>query len=363
MSEKTLRVLSCVPQQRYSFIEKLQWVNAMANKHHPDIFVLPQEYHSGLQAVMFAGKTDEQLVYTENQIIIPYLKLAERYNMGITVGAIVKDEAIGENRERVWVIDPEKGVTGRADKIMLPAYDHVDAGGAAQVFPEQVLENRAQAFECKGARISVLFCWEAFSSFIWHAISRAQPDFVVSMIKFGVCGWPQKEKINGKSLVKGFGFGADGGWIERLQMAARWDIAAPIVCSTNSWDLPNKAGALAGVILPWEEKETSGEYARPARTSSLWNSKEQGKGNIAEHVQVNEVDFLYWRFIRAHKFTLNEETGEWPSSEARSFTMSWKVRRMERGLTGLPALNAPSGAKPFAKKQVSKQNKQGALFA
>jgi len=353
--KKTLRVLSCVPQQKYSFAEKVAWVDEMAALHKPELFVCPQEYHSGIQSVFFAGKTDEKLIYEEQEVITPYLALSVKHGMGITVGAVVRCSITNENRERIWVIDPKLGVTGHVDKMMLPAYDHVDAGGRADVFPEQNLENRAQAFECMGARVGVLFCWEVFSGYIWHALSRAQPDFVVSMIKFGVNGWPQKAKQNGKSIVTGFGFGADGGWTERLQMAARWDLAAPIICSTNSWDLPNKCGALSGMILPWEEKETKGEYARPARNSSLWTSRSEGKGNIKEHVQVDEVDFLYWRMIREHKFSLNEVTGEWPSSEARTLTMCWKVKRMERTFCGLPRLMAAAGSKPAVKSKVSKQ--------
>jgi hypothetical protein len=39
------------------------------------------------------------------------------------------------------------------------------------------------------------------------------------------------------------------------KMGSTYDLAAPIVCATNAWRLPRKAGALAGVILPWEENE------------------------------------------------------------------------------------------------------------
>lgn len=354
--KKTLRVLSCVPEQKYRFADKLAWVDQMAAQHKPELFVCPQEFHGGIQAVFFKDKTDEKMVYEEQEIVTPYLALARKHSMGITVGAVIRDPKSNENRERIWVIDPTLGVTGYADKMMLPAYDHVDAGGRAEVFPEQNMENRAQAFECMGARVSILFCWEVFSSYIWHAISRAQPDMVVSMIKFGVNGWPRKAKENGVSVVTGFGFGADGGWTERLQMAARWDVACPIICSTNSWDLPNKAGALAGMLLPWEEKETKGEYARPARSSTVWNSLTLGKGKIPEHVQVDQVDFLYWRLIREHKFTLNEATGEWPSSEARHLTMSWKVRRMERAFVGIPKLMAPIDAKKAVKAIATKQH-------
>ncbi len=348
--DKSLKVLSCVPQQRYLFADKLAWAEAQLKKHKPDVMILPQEYHGGIQSIFFAGRTDEKISYKPEEILDPYTLLSAQYDTGICVGAVIDCPDLRERRERIYVIDPKQGVTGFADKMTLPAYDHIDAKGKTKIWPETNMENRSMVFDIKGARVGILFCWEAFSSYIWHAMSRAQPDFVASMIKFGVNGWPQKAKDEDKqSIVTGFGFGDDGGWTERLHMAAKWDLACPIICSTNSWDLPNKAGALAGQILPWEEKETQGEYARPARSSTLWSSKSMGKGNIQEHVQVDQVDYLYWRLIRDHKFTLNAATEEWPSSEARNLTMAWKVKRMERAFVGIPKLMAPVGSKPVVK--------------
>lgn len=353
--KKSLRILTCVPKQKYTFESKLDWVDEQATKHKPDVFVCPQEYHSGVQSLFFEGKTNEKVSYTREEILDPYYELAKKHGMGITVGSLIDDPILQERRERIFVIDPVDGCTGFADKMTLPAYDHIDAKGRTRVSPELDMSLRAQAFPLLGARVSILFCWEVFSSFLWHAISRAQPDFVVSMIKFGVRGWPQKAKNDsGESIVTGFGFGDDGGWVERLQMASRWDLAAPIVCSTNSWDLPKKCGALAGVILPWEEKANKNG---PGRHSTLWESA--GKGNLdADHVQVDELDFLYWRYVRDHKFSLNKATGgEWPSSEARKYTMSWKVRRMERQFVGLPKLVAD-----ITKGQKTGAGQDGLLF-
>lgn len=352
---KSLRVLSCVPQQRYTFTDKLAWVEAQIKAHKPDIFVAPQEYHGGIQTIFFAdemakpahrGKQPEKVAYTPSEILEPYSALAKKYKVGITIGALIDDPETRQRRERIYVIDRGEGMTGYVDKMMLPAYDHINAHGKTRVFPEPLLEMRSWAFPLCGARVGVLFCWEVYSSFLWHAIARAQPDFVVSMIKFGVRGWPQKAKVNGESVVTGFGFGNDGGWIERLRMAAKWDLAAPIICSTNSWNLPKKAGALAGQILPWDEGAvTTGEWQRPARASTLWVS--EGKGTLdADHVQVDTVDFLYWRHIRDHKFSLFEQTGEWPSGEARALTMNWKIKRMERAFAGLPKLAAGNGRWP-----------------
>ena len=105
--------------------------------------------------------------------------------MGITVGALVDDPDLQERRERIYVIDPRAGVTGYVDKMFLPAYD---AKGKTDVHPETDFENRARVFDLCGARVGVLFCWEVHSGILWQAIARAQPEFVVSMIKFGVVG-------------------------------------------------------------------------------------------------------------------------------------------------------------------------------
>jgi len=174
----------------------------------------------------------------------------------------------------------------------------------------------------------------------------------LSLIKFGINGWPVKKKNDaGESIVTGFGYGKDGGWLERLHIAAKWDLACPIICSTNSWNLPNKAGALCGQILPWEEKEQKGDWPRPARKHTYWcstNEKPPG-APMNEHVQVDDVDYLYWRYIRANKFELNQATNEWPSSESREMTMRWKVERMERKFLGLPKLEAGPLKKPVVR--------------
>lgn len=364
MTKKSLRVLSCVPQQRYHFEDKLKWADQQIKKHKPDVLVLPQEYHGGIQHFFFQGQsTTEKVSYAPEEITDPYVALSRKRGVGITVGSLIDCPVLGQRRERIYIIDPNEGVTGYSDKMMLPAYDHIDAKGKTRVHPENTLENRAQAFNLMGSRVSILFCWEVYSSYIWHAISRAQPDFVVSMIKFGVRGWPQKEKINGESCVTGFGFGDDGGWVERLRMASKWDLAAPIVCSTNSWNLPKKCGALAGQILPFEEKAvTEGKWPHPARASTLWESS--GKGDLTDdYVQLDQVDFLYWRYIRDHKFGLFGATGEWPSSEARAYTMNWKIKRMERKFVGLPKLAAApnTGGRQHTNIEVKVDVSQGLL--
>jgi len=337
-----------IPAQRYGFLDKLNWLEEQIKKHHPDVAVTSQEYVGGVQCHFFADRPElkQKVAYTQAEFCDPFLDLSRRYNCGIITGGLIDDPQLNERRERLYVIDPEKGITGWNDKFALPAYDHIDAGGRTKVYPETNLNNRAVAHEICDSRVGILFCWEAVGSHIWNALGRAQPDWVASCIKFGVNGYPMKEKRDGESYVTGFGFGKDGGWLERLHVAAKWDLAAPIICSTNSWNLPNKAGALCGQILPWEEKEQKGDWPRPARLHTLWNTIKETPGSavMQERVQVDEVDFLYWRYIRANKFELQEATQEWPSSESREMTMRWKVLRMERKFMGLPKLEAQAGS-------------------
>lgn len=318
-----MKVVSCIPEQTETFEEKLAWIDRTLQRTRADLLVLPQEYFGGIQKQLF--NTDEPLVYEEVTVVDAVSRLASKHDAGIIVGALVHDRVLNQNRERAYVIDPSSGVVGYFDKIMLPAYDHIEAKGITRVSPETDLENRAKAVEVKGLRVSVLFCWEVYSNYIWHAITRAQPDAVVSMIKFGIKGWPRKGKDpeTGQSLVLGFGFGDDGGWLERLRMGARFDVAAPVICSTNSWRLPMRSWPLAGTIYPFDYIE-----------DSLWHPQKGARGTPPEIVIEDEIDPLFWRFVRSNKYRFHQATGKWPDGEVRKYTMMWKIKRMERKLFG-----------------------------
>lgn len=324
MSSGNLKIVSCIPEQRFSVASKLDWMEKTLKETSPDILVMPQEYFGGIQQELF--NTDEPFTFQEDEILDPVLKLSSDHHAGIIFGALVWDNYWGENRERIYGIDPNKGRIGHFDKIHLPAYDHIGAGGKTRVSPERSLETRSTPMEILGARISVLFCWEVFSSYIWHAIARGNPDMVVSCIKFGIRGWPKKDRDveKGQSLITGFGFGGDGGWLQRLKMASLYDVAAPIICSTNSWSLPGKSQPLCGTILPWE----SDLYSSSLHFPEL-NSTPVRDSHIVEEV----INPLHWRYTRENKFTFNKHLGYWPESAARVHTMMWKVRRMERKLS------------------------------
>lgn len=325
-----MKILSCIPKQRHTTEDKLAWVDQMCQEHKPDLFVTPQEYFGGIQTVFF--ESGEPMVFEEPDVIDPMIALSKKHDVGIMFGALIKDRQRGQVRERIYGVDPSDGLTGWVDKMMLPAYDHIDAKGAARVSPEDNFEHRAVTIPVKGANIGVLFCWEVYSNYIWHALARANPDFLVSMIKFGVAGWPQKAKDpeTGNSIVKGFGFGGDGGWIDRLRFAARYDIAAPIVNSTNSWDLPKRSRPLAGTIFPFGERE-----------DTLYHPKKGERGIIEETVVIDEFDPLEYRLNRVNKHNFFQQLGRWPTSQVRNYTMMWKVKRMERKFAGIKD-NAPA---------------------
>lgn len=322
-----MRVLSCVPLQRHQTQEKWDWIDTMAKLHKPDLFVTPQEYFGGIQTLYFKEAKGIPVAFKQDDIVKPALKLAKKHKMAIAIGALIMDENVGERRERIYLIDPDNGLQGYQDKWALPAYDHINAGGLTQVSPELNMGNRSVSFELKGAKVSVFFCWEVHAPVTWFALSRANPDIVLSMIKFGVCGWPQKTNENGKSWVKGFGFGLDGGWIERLQMGSKFDVVAPVVCSTNSWNLPQRSRPLCGTIYPFDIE------------NSLWHPPKGARGPIEEMVVVDDINPLRWRNVREHKIKYFEAVGDWPTSEARSYTMAFKTRRMERKIVPQDILN------------------------
>jgi len=308
-----MKVLSCIPEQKITKREKLAWIRKQLKAHHPDLLVTPQEFFGGIQAFWH----DQPISYQPEEIIEPITKLAKEFDCAIATGAVIDDPELEERRERIYIIDGSDWVSFY-DKMFLPAYDHIEAKSPLAIHPERSFKKRAHIAEVKGARISVIFCWEIFSNYLWHTISRAQPDFVLSMIKFGACGWPKK-KAGDSIFEQQFGFGADGGWIDRLRMAARFDVAAPIVCSTNSWNLPARSRPLCGVINHFDpEHET------------FWHPPKGTRGEIEERIDIAEVDHLFSRFVRANKHTLKSETDRWPTNEAHQATMMWKIKRMER---------------------------------
>ena len=48
---------------------------------------------------------------------------------------------------------------------------------------------------------------------------------------------------------------------------------------------------------------------------------------------MDKVDHLYWRTVREHKTVMFKDTGRWPDATAHTFTMMWKIKRMEKKAT------------------------------
>jgi len=318
-----MRILSCVPEQRFSLADKIKWLDSKCEEFKPDIFVTPQELFGGIQNLYY--ETGEPLHYHEEEVIEPMLELARKHDVGFYFGALIKDRVLDQVRERIYGIDPEHGMTGYQDKIHLPGYDHIEAKGKMRVSPETDYRNRITPIEVKGVRAGVLFCWEAYSSPVWYHIALGSPDLVVSMIKFGVASYPIKKKDpeTGEHIVTDFGYGGGEDWMERLKMAARFDLACPIVCSTNSWNLKKRARPLCGTVFPYNEGDT------------LTYPPKGAKGTIEETMVLDEFDPLVYRLGRKHITQYRAHFGEWPKGEMANRVMFYKVWRNDRKYLGI----------------------------
>lgn len=321
-----IKVLSCIPEQKYTYQEKLTWLDETA-KLNPgvDIFVTPQEYFGG-DVIM-----PEKTAFEEGEILPDLLALSERHDMAFIVGLVEKC-VDGKNRQRIWFMDHRAGgIVGKITKFALPSYTHVEAGGSYQIHPETDLRNRIGSFELRGAKVAGLFCWEVFSDFLWFAMGLDEPDFVVSMIKFGAMAYPKVEGSKKQGRRVG-GFGISSGknvWLERLIVASRWEVNCPIICSTNSWGLPASSEPLCGMVPDM------------LGVSSLWKPPKAKKGLGAvnyERVVVDRLDLNHIRGLRKNRWQYLKEVGEFPPYEMRTFTMWTKIQRIERTLDGAEEL-------------------------
>ena len=138
-----MKVATCVPKQYYTFKEKYEWLEEQIKKYKPDIFITPQEYFGG-DYIM-----PEESSFTEGELLPKLLKLSKKYNVGLIVGLVEKEN--GENYERMWFIDKE--LKGKITKFVEPAYT-LKGVGTYGLVQEEDLDNRFQVFEIKGAIVS-----------------------------------------------------------------------------------------------------------------------------------------------------------------------------------------------------------------
>ena len=312
------RVLSCIPPQHRTEKDKLDWLYSTAKQHRPDLFVTPQEFLGGVY--IMPGKK----AYARDELLPKVLKLCKTFDMAMTFG-VVEVEG-GKNYERIWFLDPEKGLQGHITKFALPRYDHVKAKGYGDITPETNFENRFRVFTLKGARVAGMFCWEVYSNILWTGLALAQPDLVVSLIKFGSMAWPLIQNgPDGRKEISGFGVASGhDNWIERLEVASKWQVRCPIVVSTNSWDLPARSQPCCGTVRGIVDEPTL--YTPP---------KGRGTPKLAEpKVVVDEFDLNHIRGLRLNKFAYADLVGVFPPWKLVQYTMLLKVGRMEREMIG-----------------------------
>lgn len=315
------KILSCVPRQMTDFKEKLNWIETQIKTNKPHIFVTPQEFFGG--AVMMLHQRDFKF-----KELFPYIsKLAKKYNCAFVLGVQEKDED-GTNRSAIWFINEMGEYLGRVCKFALPRYDHVETKGFGNVTPETDLENRFKVFKLHNLMVSAIFCWEVYSDLLWAGLSILKPDVIFSLIKFGPNAWPKVEKVNGLNTVTGFGYGKwaeldEGGWIERLIMASKWEVKCPIVCSTNSWNLNPRCLPMAGTIAPIDGQ---------APNDVWYPRKDDGLKEIPEKIVITEIDENAVRAALQSKFLYKDLIGEFPPITLAKFTMHLKINRIENRL-------------------------------
>ena len=302
-----MKILTCVPKQHYTFEEKLEWLETQIKKHKPKIVVTPQEYFGG-DYIM-----PEQSTFTEEELLPVLLELSDKYDVGLIVGLIERENK--KNYERMWFIDGE--LKGKITKFVEPAYT-LKGVGTYGLVQEDNLDNRFVNFEIKGALVSGFFCWEIYSDLLMSGLALLDLDFCVSQIKFGISAAPKKEKLpNGLVKVGGINFFKDTNWERRLRVANEFELKCPIVISTNSWDIPEKADHLYGVLDIFTDHDVK---------KATQEDIEKGV------VEITDLDLNKTRGTREHWSSYLERVGEMPPGFLRQYTMMWKVYNRERKL-------------------------------
>lgn len=308
-------VLSSVPRQLDSVQSKLAWLVSTVETHNPDIAITPQEFFGG--AVIMP----QQKWFTKDELLPQLTKLAKRTSSALVVG--VCEKLTQYNVESLWFIDESGEFVGEVRKLALPKYDHVATKGYGELVPELDWEQRFKTFELAGLQVAGVFCWEVYSTLLWAGLSVAKPDLIANCIKFGPNAWPQVKMENGRSVVKGFGYGGwseQGGWIDRMKFAALWEVRCPIVSSTNSWNLRPISMPICGC---WTGLDGQGPR-------SLWHPRKEDKAKqIPEKIVIDEIDRNRVRAVRRNKWAYKEAVGEFPPMSIARFTMLLKMARVE----------------------------------
>jgi len=313
------KILSCIPIQKKDYLSKLNWLEKVLEKNNVDILVTPQEYFGG------ASMMEDNMSFTEEQIIIDIKNLCKKYDTAIILG--VEEKVKNINKESIWFIEKTGEIKGKLNKFALPKYDHIVTKGYGNIVPELNFEKRFEIIELEGIRFSAVFCWEVFSNILWTGISLQKPDIVLNMIKFGVNAWPVLEKSNKRKMrIKDFGYGhwekeKDNIWIERLKFANKYQVFCPILCATNSWNLRPISLPLVGCISQIPGQVESQSFWRP--------KKEMGLKKIPEKIIIDNIDVNKIRESIKNKYSYKEKTGSWPPWDLMEYTMLFKMARIE----------------------------------
>jgi predicted amidohydrolase len=268
-----IRVYSCVPEQRWTFEEKLVQLEEHCTKAKAEgaqLVLMPQEYFGGYGQAG-PGTTEVPAVHAGG-LLPKLIELTKRLDLCLVVGVL--EEILDRRHESMWIVD--RGVECFCyKKTFLPRYSDRGRGGYYHATPGDLLARAQTATVLDGVKISVVFCWEAFSDLIWSLVAAGEPDLVLSPIKFGVA----KDVEVTDGCISGF---VDAPrmaefWISRLHMAKNLQVRCPIVCSTSTWGLAPESAPLYGMTSP------------------------QGGGGIkrGEGWQVDEIDLSALRKWRA----------------------------------------------------------------
>ena len=302
-----MKITTCVPKQTKTLQEKFDFLNRVIDEHNPDIFLTPQEYFGGWQYEKIAVELDE---------FMPIIKkLSKDSNTAIITGGVIE----GSPRRQILYFVDEGRIVGQIRKFAIPNY----ALDGYKVVAEETMVDRFQTFKVKGINVAGFFCWEVFSDLLMCGLGLLEPDLTVSAIKFGIAGYPTKEKTKDGERIAGVSYGGKHSsgdnniWLERLHMASKFEVKCPIACSTNSWDVGAKYEPLAGIMYPYDK-------LRPLYADSTSN----------DVVVTEDIDFEHVRGLKEHKMSYLERCDKFPDFKYGTETMLMKIHRMESRMLG-----------------------------
>jgi hypothetical protein len=213
----------------------------------------------------------------------------------------------------MWFID--RSFKGELIKFAEPNYT-VLGTGTYKLKPETNLANRLKTFTIKNIKVSGFFCWEIFSDFLMAGLGMLEPDLIVSQIKFGVAGYPTYIKNEyGLIKIENIVWTPGNIWIERLKFASIFELMTPIVCSTNSWDLPAKFCPLVGTYYPYQNMAGVRVTDKKLKDDIL----------ITDEIDIDKV-----RKIKSEWYALPLQNKRFLSSSLNKYIMLFKVNKITK---------------------------------